>query len=159
MANVRRLGNVRYEKPVGAGPHFKWPIIDIADHLQVSLRTLHIPEFSVNTIDNQKITLAINFNYTVPAESVNGLLYGVGKSGSSGIDDAIIPVAKDRAGRVFNQYNTTDISKNREAIQRDVTERVFEAVDETVRLETAQPADREDRLFRRVHLNERKCGA
>ena len=130
MANVRRMGNVVYNEPVGAGPHFKIPIVDTVDIVQVSLTTLHIPPFDVNTVDNQKITLDMNFNYTIPRNKVNHLLYEVGKTGNADIADSIIPVVKDRAGRVFNRQNTTAISQNREAIQEQVRHDVFAAMSE-----------------------------
>jgi regulator of protease activity HflC (stomatin/prohibitin superfamily) len=128
MANVRRLGNVVYEQPIKPGPHFKIPFIDTVDKVQVSLTTLHIPPFDVNTIDNQKITLDMNFNFTIPKDKVNHLLYEVGKTGDVDIADSIIPIVKDRAGRVFNKKNTTTISQNREAIQEEVTTIVFSSV-------------------------------
>ena len=127
-ANVRRLGTVEYSTPVGAGVHLKIPFVDHVDRIQVSLRTLHIPKFDVNTIDNQKISLEINFNYTVPTDKVNHLLYEVGKSGVSELDESILPVAKDRAARVFAQQNTTTVSQNREAIQAKVEKDVSDAV-------------------------------
>jgi regulator of protease activity HflC (stomatin/prohibitin superfamily) len=130
MANIRRLGKKVYDEPVGSGPHFKIPFIDTIDIVQVSLTTLHIPPFDVNTVDNQKITLDMNFNYTVPRNKVNHLLYEVGKTGNFEIAESIIPVVRDRAGRVFNQQNTTIISHNREAIQEQVTRAVFSAVSE-----------------------------
>jgi regulator of protease activity HflC (stomatin/prohibitin superfamily) len=130
MANIRRMGNPVYQQPVGAGPHFKIPFIDTVDIVQVSLTTLHIPLFDVNTIDNQKITLDMNFNYTVPRNKVNHLLYEVWKTGNVDIADSIIPVVRDRAGRIFNRQNTTVISQNREVIQEQVTHAVFTAITE-----------------------------
>jgi regulator of protease activity HflC (stomatin/prohibitin superfamily) len=130
MANMRRMGNPVYNQPLGAGPHLKIPFIDTVDIVQVSLTTLHIPPFDVNTVDNQKITLDMNFNYTVPRNKVNHLLYEVGKTGNVDIADSIIPVVRDRAGRVFNRQNTTIISQNRESIQEQVTRAVFTAMSE-----------------------------
>lgn len=130
MANIRRLGKKVYDDPVGAGPHFKIPFIDTVDIVQVSLTTLHIPPFDVNTVDNQKITLDMNFNFTIPRNKVNHLLYEVGKTGNADIADSIIPVVRDRAGRIFNKQNTTIISQNREAIQDQVIRAVFTAVSE-----------------------------
>ena len=127
-ANVRRFGNPVYSQPVGAGLHMKAPFIDEVDRVQVSLTTLHIPEFKVNTVDNQQITLKLNFNFTVPSTDVNHLLYEVGKAGSGDIHESIIPVVQDRAGRIFAQQNTTSISLNREQIQAQVTTEVFKAV-------------------------------
>ena len=42
MAGVRRLGQVITAKPLGPGPHFKLPLIDQVDRLQVSLDTFKI---------------------------------------------------------------------------------------------------------------------
>ena len=128
MANVRRMGNMVHQQPLGEGPHFMIPMIDKVDTIQVDLRTLHIPAFKVNTVDNQQITLEMNFNYTVPAESVNRLLYQVGKVGGGEVDVNIIRVAMDRASRIFSTKNTTLISGQREDIQREVTNIVFQAV-------------------------------
>lgn len=130
MANLRRMGNIVYNQPVGAGPHLKIPFIDTVDVVQVSLTTLHIPPFDVNTVDNQKITLDMNFNYTIPRNRVNHLLYEVGQTGNIDIPSSIVPVVKDRAGRVFNKQNTTTISQNREVIQNEVTRTVFAAMTE-----------------------------
>ncbi|MGD0959983.1 MAG: SPFH domain-containing protein [Methylomonas sp.] len=130
MANLRRLGTIVYEEPVGPGPHLKMPLIDTVDKLQVSLTTLHIPPFDVNTIDNQKITLDMNFNFIIPKNKVNHLLYEVGKPGNEDISESIIPVVKDRTGRVFNKQNTTSISQNRQTIQDEVTDQVFKALTE-----------------------------
>ena len=138
MANVRRLGNMRYEGPVGEGPHFRIPLIDQVDPIQVKLRTLHIPPFIVNTIDNQRVTLDINFTYLLPLGQVNRMLYDTGKTDDGDIDDnsdSIIPVAMDRAARVFARQNTVDISANREKIQAEVTAAVFADVRELFGLE------------------------
>jgi regulator of protease activity HflC (stomatin/prohibitin superfamily) len=135
MGNVRRLGTMRFEEPVGPGPHFKIPFIDKVDTLQTSLRTLHMPAFSVKTVDNQQVTLEINFNYTVPKDQVNRLLYDIGKAGGDSIDSSIKPVAMDRAARIFAQQNTTLISANREKIQAEVQEKVFAALHEQFGIE------------------------
>jgi regulator of protease activity HflC (stomatin/prohibitin superfamily) len=66
LANVRRFGTVLYlDKPLGPGLHFKLPFFDTADKLTVTLQTLHIPPFDVLTVDNQKVTIEENFNYTI----------------------------------------------------------------------------------------------
>lgn len=134
MANVRRFGDPVYDQPVGSGPHMKIPFVDKVDKIQVSLTTLHIPPFKVNTVDNQQITLDLNFNFTVPQNQVNHLLYEVGKTGGN-IDNSIIPVVMDRAGRVFNKQNTTTISLKREEIQAEVTKEVFNSVRELFGIE------------------------
>ncbi len=135
MGNLRRLGSVVYNEPLQPGPHLKFPLIDTVDRLQVSLTTLHIPSFDVNTVDNQKITLDINFNFTIPKNKVNHLLYEVGKTGDFDIETSIVPIVRDRVGRVFNKQNTTNISQNREIIQQEVTELVFAAMREQFGIE------------------------
>lgn len=135
MANVRRMGNMLYEEPVGEGLHFKIPLIDTVDPLQVDLRTLHIPPFLANTIDNQQVTVEMNFNYTVPRDKVNHLLYGVGKAGGGEVDANIIRVAMDRAARIIAVQNTTLIPAKREDIQKLITARVFEAVQQEFGIE------------------------
>jgi membrane protease subunit HflC len=137
VANIRRLNSVQFSTPVKSGTHMKLPFIDKVDRAQLSLRTLTIPTFSVNTIDNQKIDLDINFNYRLPVDKVNYLLYQVGQvdDANDDIDEIIIPVAMDRAARVFAQQNTTKISMDREAIQAEVTDEVFKAVRELFGLE------------------------
>jgi regulator of protease activity HflC (stomatin/prohibitin superfamily) len=77
----------------------------------------------------------MNFNFTVPKNQVNHLLYEVGKTGDMDISESIIPVVKDRAARIFNRQNTTTISQNRELIQDQVTHSVFKAVREQFGLE------------------------
>jgi regulator of protease activity HflC (stomatin/prohibitin superfamily) len=130
LANVRRWGQPLHKVPLSAGWHFRLPIADRVDRLQVSLTTLHIPGFTVNTVDNQQIELELNFNYTIPPDKVNFLLYNVGKAGGARLDDSVIPVVRDRAGRVFARQNTTTISEKRESIQNEVSKEVFQAVSE-----------------------------
>jgi regulator of protease activity HflC (stomatin/prohibitin superfamily) len=117
-----------HKDPLSNGLHFKVPFFESVDMVQVSLRTLHVPEFSVNTIDNQQIKLKINFNYTVPKDKVNHLLYEVGKTGNTELDESIIPVVQDRVSRIFAVQNTTQVSQNREQIQEAVEKIVSQSV-------------------------------
>ena len=139
VANVRRFNSVLHAQPLERGTYFKLPFgIDKVDRAQISLRTLHINPFIVNTIDNQQITLDINFNYVLPKNQVNHVLYEVGSvedSHNDDIDDSIIPVAMDRAARVFAQQNTTNISLDREKIQAKVEADVSKAVEELFGIE------------------------
>src|SRR5450631_690293 len=59
-AGVRQLGKVTTDKPIQPGVHFKMPFISNVDRALVSLTNLHIPKFTVTTVDNQLITLDIN---------------------------------------------------------------------------------------------------
>ncbi len=134
-AGVRMFGTVVSEKPVGPGLHLKAPFVSSVDYAQVSLTNLHVPAFSVNTIDNQKIDLDINVTYSVPDSAVFHLLYEVGRSGSADITDNIIPVVQDRVGRVFAARNTNSLSENREAIQAEATRAAANALRELFRIE------------------------
>ena len=120
-AGVRIFGTVVTDRPMGPGLHIKAPFVSRVDYAQVSLTNLHIPNFAVNTIDNQKIDLDINVTYLVPDSAVFHLLYEVGRSGSADINDNIIPVVQDRVGRVFAARNTNALSENRESIQAEAT--------------------------------------
>lgn len=126
MGNIRRLGTRVYEQPLGPGFHFKLPIVDRVDRLRVTLNTIHIEPFNVGTNDNQVVTLTINYNYTIPRDKVNHLLYEVGTSGSGDIHEQAIAVAKDRAGFIFASQNMVSVNANRGKIQNDIEAAVHE---------------------------------
>ena len=134
-AMVRMFGKVISEKPLGAGLHFRAPFITSVDRAQVSLTNLHIPIFSVNTIDNQKIDLDINVSYLVPESAVYHLLYEVGRSGNADIRENIMPVVQDRISRVFSVKNTNNISEQREGIQAETTRAVQVALRELFKID------------------------
>lgn len=133
--NVRRFGVVRYALPLEPGFHFKAPFIDAADKIQTSLQTLHIPAFDVTTIDNQKVTLDINFNYTIPNEKVNHIMYEIGRTGNTDIDFQIIPVAKDRAARIFSVQNMVTVNANRAEIQNLIEASISKSVEQLFGIE------------------------
>lgn len=134
-AGVRIFGTVVTDRPMGPGLHIKAPFVSRVDYAQVSLTNLHIPNFAVNTIDNQKIDLDINVTYLVPDSAVFHLLYEVGRSGSADITDNIVPVVQDRVGRVFAARNTNALSENRESIQAEATRAAANALRELFRIE------------------------
>ena len=133
--NVRRFGVVQYIKPLEAGFHFKIPFVDNVDKIQTSLQTLHIEPFDVTTIDNQKVTLDINFNFTIPDEKVNHIMYEIGKSGNTDIDLQIIPVAKDRASRIFSVQNMVTVNANRAEIQSLIEASISKSVEQLFGIE------------------------
>lgn len=128
-ANVRRFGVVMHQAPIMPGLHMKLPFVDNVDRVQVSLTTLHIPPFDVTTIDNQKVTLDLNFNYTVPDSSVNHIMYEIGRSGNSDIESQIIPVAKDRAARIFASQNMVSVNEKRVDIQTQIEEAISKSAE------------------------------
>lgn len=134
-AMVRFLGKVTTEKPLGAGLHFRAPLFTHVDRAQVSLTNLHIPVFSVNTIDNQKIELDINVSYLVPESAVFHLLYEVGRAGDADIRENIVPVVQDRVSRIFSTKNTNAISELREGIQAETTNAVRSALKDLFKID------------------------
>ncbi len=120
-AFVRQFGQVTTEKAFGPGLHMRLPFVTSVDRAQVSLTNLHIPVFSVNTIDNQKIDLDINVSYLTPESAVFHLLYEVGRSGNADIRENVVPVVQDRISRIFSVKNTNNISELREGIQAETT--------------------------------------
>lgn len=129
-AGVRMMGTVTTSQPIGPGLHFKVPVISTVDKVQVSLTTVHIPAFEVNTVDNQRVALDINVSYEVPDDAVFHLLYQVGRSDDSNIAASIQPIVRDRVSRVFASKNTNFISAQREEIQNEVTKVVHEAIND-----------------------------
>ena len=134
-AMVRMLGKVTSEKPFGPGLHFRVPFVSNVDRAQVSLTNLHIPVFSVNTVDNQKIDLDINVSYLIPESAVYHLLYEVGRVGDADIRDNVVPVVQDRVSRVFSGKNTNGISEHREGIQAEATLAVSKALKELFKID------------------------
>src|SRR5580700_11188078 len=116
MAGVRRLGQVITAKPLGPGPHFKLPLIDQVDRLQVSLDTFKIDNLTVNTVDNQPIAVTVGLTYRIPSQAVLPLLYEVGRAGNFDITENFQRIVADRTAKIFAQQNTTRISENREQI-------------------------------------------
>ena len=134
-AMVRMLGKVQSDKALGPGLHFRVPFITEVDRAQVSLTNLHIPVFSVNTIDNQKIDLDINVSYLIPESAVYHLLYEVGRVGNADVSANVIPVVQDRVSRVFSGKNTNGISEHREGIQAEATTAVSRALKELFKID------------------------
>src|SRR5271155_5475167 len=116
MAGKRRLGQVVVDRPLGPGLHFKLPLIEEIDTLQTSLETYKLDKLTVNTVDNQPITLAVGLTYRIPASAVLKLLYDVGRAGNLDIAENIQRIVADRTAKIFAQQNTTTISENRERL-------------------------------------------
>lgn len=133
--NVRRFGVVQYDSPLKPGLHFKLPFIDTVDRIQVSLVTLHVPPFDVTTVDNQKIALDLNFNYTIPESKVYHLMYEIGRPGNNEIESQILPVVRDRASRVFARQNMVAVNANRNEIQAEIEKDVAESVEKLFGIE------------------------
>ena len=94
--------------------HLKLPLVEEIDKLQTSLETYKLDKLTVNTVDNQPITVAVGLTYRIPADAVLKLLYDVGRSGNVDIADNFQRIIADRTAKIFAQQNTTTMSENRE---------------------------------------------
>jgi len=116
MAGKRRLGRVVIDQPLGPGLHLKLPLIEEIDKLQTSLETYKLDRLTVNTVDNQPITVAVGLTYRIPADAVLKLLYEVGRAGNVDIGENFQRIIAARTAKIFAQQNTTTISENRERL-------------------------------------------
>ncbi len=116
MAGKRRLGRVVIDQPLGPGLHLKLPLIEEIDKLQTSLETYKLDRLTVNTVDNQPITVAVGLTYRIPADAVLKLLYEVGRAGNVDIGENFQRIIAARTAKIFAQLNTTTISENRERL-------------------------------------------
>ena len=128
MAGVRRLGTVLSKEPYPPGFHFKAPIIDKADKLQVSIDAFRIDNLRVYTVDNQSVQISVGVTYRIPRDAVLKLLYEVGRSGNVDITHNIEQIIADRTLRLFARRNTVKISEEREQIAGDVRVAVSQSV-------------------------------
>jgi modulator of FtsH protease HflC len=106
MAGKRRLGRVVVDQPLGPGLHVKLPLVEEIDKLQTSLETYKLDRLTVNTVDNQPITVAVGLTYRIPAGAVLKLLYEVGRAGNFDIADNFQRIIADRTAKIAQQ-NTT----------------------------------------------------
>lgn len=120
VAYVRHLGQANRAEMVMPGLHWKMPFLQTVDEVSTTQKNYHVEAFTVNTIDNQRVTVKVNVTYDIPKDAVYRLLYEVGKIGSADISDNIAPIVKDRTARVFSGKNTNNISSTRDIIQNEI---------------------------------------
>jgi regulator of protease activity HflC (stomatin/prohibitin superfamily) len=137
MGNVRRFGTRLYDQPLTPGLHFKIPFIDKVDTIRVTLNTVHIDPFQVSTVDNQVVTVTLNYNYTIPRNEVNHLLYEVGGMGDdqANIHNQAIAVAKDRVSAIFAGQNMVNVNANRALIQDQISTAVHQRLQQLFGIE------------------------
>lgn len=142
-AGVRVFGSVTTKQPLQPGFHFKVPFITSVDLLTVSQQKVHVEAFTVNTVDNQPISLDINILYRTPDTAVFKNLYEIGKSGADDIAPQMVSVVRDRVSRIIASKNTITISANREAIQAEITNQVHDALTQLfgIEMESLQIAE------------------
>lgn len=142
-ANVRLLGNVKFDAPLKPGLHFKrlWPL-ENEDRLQVTLTTVHINPFIVATVDNQEVAIDMSLSYIIPDSQVNHLLYEIGRSGQADIESQLLTVAKDRTARIFAGENMVSVNANRIGIQKAVEDSIHQTIQKLfgIELESLQIA-------------------
>lgn len=142
-AGVRMFGNVTTTQPVQPGLHFKIPFITNVDKITVSQQKVRVEPFTVNTVDNQPISMDINILYRMPDAAVFKNLYELGKTGADDLGPQMISVVRDRVSRIIASKNTITISANREAIQAEITHQVDEALTQLfgINMESLQIAE------------------
>lgn len=131
----RVWSQVASDKPLQPGRYFTIPFYSEIDEITVSLQTVHVAPFAVGTVDNQRITLGINISYTIPDSAVLHLLYGVGRTGGGDISAQVESIVRDRVGRVYSSKNANYLSKDREAIQNEITTVVQEELHRMFKIE------------------------
>ena len=135
LGAIRRFGQVVSPSPLHPGLHYKIPLIDQADTLQVSLDTFHAENLLVYTVDNQPVTVSVSMSYRIPEHAVFNLMYQVGRAGSVDIAENIRPVLNDRIMRVFAKMNTTKISEDRVVIAEEIKRSAQEVLNDLFALE------------------------
>ena len=118
MAGKRLLGRVVVDHPLGPGLHFKLPVVEEIDKLQTSLETYKLDRLTVNTVDNQPITVAVGLTYRVPAGAVLKLLYEVGRAGNVDIGDNFQRIIADRTAKIFAQQTRRRSARTANACRR-----------------------------------------
>ncbi|MCB0209984.1 MAG: hypothetical protein KDJ52_11665 [Anaerolineae bacterium] len=135
LGAIRRFGQVISPRPLQPGLHYKIPLIDQADTLQVSLDTFHAENLLVYTVDNQPVEVSVSMSYRIPEHAVFNLMYQVGRAGSVDIAENIRPVLNDRIMRVFAKMNTTKISEDRVVIAEEIKRSAQEVLNDLFALE------------------------
>ena len=135
LGAIRRFGQVVSPQPLQPGLHYKVPVIDQADTLQVSLDTFHAENLLVYTVDNQPVEVSVSMSYRIPEHAVFNLMYQVGRAGSVDIAENIRPVLNDRIMRVFAKMNTTKISEDRVVIAEEIKRSAQEVLNDLFALE------------------------
>ena len=124
-ANVRFLGGSPwYSTALGAGPHLKIPFLDHVDVVQTALTTQKINTIDVGTVDNQRVKLDINFNYTIPDSKVDYVLYKVGRAGNTDIKDQVERTVESVAVDIFAQQNMNNVNANLGSIRADMQKQI-----------------------------------
>ena len=77
--------------PIGAGLHFKIPLIQSVDCVQVSRSTDDVGVVSVTTKDTFTLKLKVGVTTEIPPSAVYRLLYQTGRQGSGDITDNLNP--------------------------------------------------------------------
>jgi regulator of protease activity HflC (stomatin/prohibitin superfamily) len=134
-AGIRRLGHAISVEPIGPGLHFKLPMLDIADKMQVSIDNFKIENLRVYTVDNQEVKISIGITYRIPDNAVLTLLYKVGKPGDASILHNIEQVIADRTLKIFAKHNTIKISEERGDISNQVRNSISQSIQEQFGME------------------------
>jgi regulator of protease activity HflC (stomatin/prohibitin superfamily) len=129
-ANVRRFGGqALYKDPIQPGSlYFKIPFVDKVDRVQVALTTQEIDTIDVGTVDNQRVTLDLNFNFTIPDDRVNYILYSVGQAGNFDIRKQVARTVESVAVSTFAKENMNNVNANLEHIREGMQSEIATAL-------------------------------
>ena len=96
--------------PVGSGMHFKLPLIQNVDCIQVSRSTDKIGSVPVTTKDTFTLTMYVGVTTEIPDSSVYRLLYQTGKQGSGDISANINPNIVNTLRNILGKHDLMQIA-------------------------------------------------
>jgi len=96
--------------PVGAGLHFKIPLIQSVDCVQVSRSTDNVGVVSVTTKDTFTLKLKVGVTTEVPPSAVYRLLYQTGRQGSGDITENLNPNIINTLRNIIGKHDLMQIA-------------------------------------------------
>jgi len=96
--------------PVGAGLHFKIPLIQGVDCIQVSRNTDDVGIVSVTTKDTFTLKLKVGVTTEIPSTAVYRLLYQTGRQGSGDITENLNPNIVNTLRNIIGKHDLMQIA-------------------------------------------------
>jgi regulator of protease activity HflC (stomatin/prohibitin superfamily) len=96
--------------PIGAGLHFKIPLIQSVDCVQVSRSTDNVGVVSVTTKDTFTLKLKVGVTTEVPPSAVYRLLYQTGRQGSGDITENLNPNIINTLRNIIGKHDLMQIA-------------------------------------------------
>lgn len=105
--------------PVGPGLHFKLPIIQDVDCIQVSRSTDNLGVVPVTTKDTFTVEMSVGVTTEIPDRSVYRLLYQTGRQGHSDITANINPNIVNTLRNIIGRYELIQIAGEEQTTVRN----------------------------------------